>query len=126
MDLLKLPDHPTALVVTDHLMATGVLRAIRELRLRIPEDIGLAIISDSEWTAFFEPAITVVVQPIFQMARMAVDLLFERMSNPSLPHQHHILKGGIIIRHSCGHHDGSLKPVHLRQAPEYPNWRELE
>ena len=82
--------------------------------------------SDSEWTALFEPAITVVVQPIFQMGRLAVDLLFERMSNPALPYQHHILKGGIIIRHSCGHHDGSLNQMHLRQVPEYPDWQEFE
>jgi DNA-binding LacI/PurR family transcriptional regulator len=125
-DLLNLPEHPSALIVTDHLMATGVLRAIRELRLHIPGDIGLAVFSDSEWTALFEPAITVVVQPVFQIGRLAVELLFERIGNTTIPHQHHTLKGGIIIRHSCGHHGLSHTQARLRQVPEYPDWRELE
>lgn len=126
MNMLQMPEHPTALIVTDHLMTTGVLRAIRELQLHIPEEIGIAVFSDSEWTALFEPAITVVVQPIFQIGRLAVEILFERIVNAAVPHSQRVLKGNIIIRHSCGIHKLSDNQPHNLRVIEYPDWRDFE
>ena len=62
--LLDLADPPTALVSGNNFMTIGVMRALADRGLRVPEDIALVTFDDFEWADFFAPRLTAVAQPI--------------------------------------------------------------
>ena len=78
LELLRLPDPPTAVVCGDDLQALGVYEAARVAGLRIPDQlsvVGFDDVSHSEWCS---PPMTTVRQPFTEMgaaaARMVLDL----------------------------------------------------
>jgi LacI family transcriptional regulator len=98
--LLDLPDCPTAIFVTNNQMTLGTLHALKERKLRCPEDISLISFDDHEWAPLFSPPITTVRQPTYQLGQTAAGLLMrlikgEEVGYPSpLPVE-------FIIRESC-------------------------
>ena len=68
-ELLDRPDRPTAVFAASDEMAIGVLRAARELGLRVPEDVSVVGIDDYEMAAFFD--LTTVAQPTEEQGRVA-------------------------------------------------------
>ena len=72
---------PTALVTGNNLATIGVMRAIRERGLRVPEDISLVGFDDFEWADCFEPRLTLVAQPCAEIGRQAAALLVERIAS---------------------------------------------
>lgn len=52
------PDYPTALVISNSVMIPGVLQALKEIKLRIPEDISVVSIGGSASSSSSNPPIT--------------------------------------------------------------------
>lgn len=72
-ELLSQPDRPTAIFAGSDLQALGVIRAARQLGLRIPEDVsvvGFDNVPLAEWIG-----LTTVDQPLRAMARTATQIL---------------------------------------------------
>lgn len=84
-ELLSLAAPPTALFVANNLMTIGALEAIREKGLKIPEQIGLVGFDDVPLAAVFQPPLTVVRQPAYDVGRRAAELLFARLADPKRP-----------------------------------------
>jgi LacI family transcriptional regulator len=80
MRLLTRPDRPTAIIAANSLMALGALQAINDLTFRCPEDISLASIDSVPWGSVIRPQLTVVVQPIAEMAHAATAFLMDRIN----------------------------------------------
>lgn len=80
---LALPTPPNGIFAANFLMMTGVLRALKEAKLRVPEDVRVASSDDSPWLDVFDPPISTVVQPAYDMGQKAAELLIKRMSHPS-------------------------------------------
>ena len=59
-------------------MAIGVLRAARELRLRVPEDVSVVGIDDHELASFFD--LTTVSQPVLEQGRMAAQQVLDALA----------------------------------------------
>ena len=78
--LLRVPDRPDAIVCADDLIAVGVLRACRDLGLRVPEDVQVTGIDDIELAGLVSPTLTTLAQPTARMAEEAVRLLTLRAS----------------------------------------------
>ena len=55
----------------------GVMRAARRLGVRIPDEVSLVALHDTELADFLTPALTTVLLPVDEMARQAVDILIE-------------------------------------------------
>lgn len=89
--LLELREPPTAIFASNFLMMTGVLRALKEAGLRCPQDVQVASSDDSEWLDVFNPPITTVVQPSYEMGQMAADLLLKRIGKRSRRYQKIVL-----------------------------------
>ena len=79
MRLLTRPDRPTAIVAANNLMALGALQAINDLSFRCPDDISLASVDSVPWGSVIQPQLTVVVQPIAEMAHAATAFLMDRI-----------------------------------------------
>jgi len=70
---------PTALVVANNLMTIGALRVLRARGLRVPDQMSVVAIDDPFWAAIVEPPLTVLAQPVRQMAERVVALVLERI-----------------------------------------------
>ena len=71
MELLRGGPAPTGLVIGSSQLALGVLRAIRELGLRVPDNLSLVSYDDPDWHQLWGPGITTIALPIQAMAHFA-------------------------------------------------------
>ncbi|MEV6168799.1 LacI family DNA-binding transcriptional regulator [Streptomyces sp. NPDC051954] len=79
LELLDLPEPPTAVFVCSDRMALGVYEALSEHGLKVPHDmsvVGFDDLPESRWVA---PALTTVRQPLSEMAATALRLLARMM-----------------------------------------------
>ncbi len=79
LSLLRSSDPPRAIFASSHLKAIGVLRAVHELGLAVPQDVALIGFDEMPWAAFLDPPLTVVAQPISDMAIQATEMLLKRI-----------------------------------------------
>jgi DNA-binding LacI/PurR family transcriptional regulator len=74
LDLLDLPERPTAIFASNDLQALGVYQAAREAGLRIPADLSVVGFDDLPVAALVDPPLTTVHQPLTEMAVAATEL----------------------------------------------------
>ena len=67
--------HPTALFVGNDQMAVGVLRALNEAGIKVPEDISVVGFDDQPEAGYFSPPLTVVRQDFEELGRRCMDLM---------------------------------------------------
>jgi len=100
--LLDLPEPPTAVVSGNNFMTIGLLRAINERGMTVPDDLALVAFDDFEWADLFHPRLTVIRQPTTELGSRAVELLLSRLEDPSRPVRTERLDANFIHRDSCG------------------------
>ncbi|MGW0761627.1 LacI family DNA-binding transcriptional regulator [Streptomyces sp. NPDC002814] len=79
LELLDLPEPPTAVFVCSDRMALGVYEALAERGLSVPHDlsvVGFDDLPEARWTT---PALTTIRQPLSEMAATALRLLVRMM-----------------------------------------------
>lgn len=101
MDLLNLPDSPTAIFASNDVMAFGAMDAVREKGQRIPEDISIVGFDDIPQASIIHPALTTVQQPLRKMGSVATQMLLDLLKNPGSPTKRIELPTGLVIRNSC-------------------------
>lgn len=79
-ELLSLSPHPTAVFAANDLMALGAMIAIREAKLRIPDDIALIGLDDIPAAKLVNPTLTTSTQMQENVGRRAAEMLFERIN----------------------------------------------
>lgn len=80
--LLDRRAQPTALIATSNELVVGVLQALAERNVRVPDDLSLVGFGNPDWFALLRPALTTVALPIGEMAMVAVRLLLKRINTP--------------------------------------------
>ncbi|MEU1202508.1 LacI family DNA-binding transcriptional regulator [Streptomyces sp. NPDC005813] len=80
LELLDLPEPPTAVFACSDRMALGVYQALAERRLRVPDDISVVGFDDLPESRWAGPALTTVRQPLSEMAATALRLLVRMMA----------------------------------------------
>jgi LacI family transcriptional regulator len=98
--LLASADRPTAIFVSSDLQAVGVMRALHEAGLAVPEDIAVVSFDGSPESEYTWPALTSVQQPLRAMAAAAVAALVK--SDRAEPPEHMVFNVELIVRQSCG------------------------
>lgn len=96
--LMSLDNPPTAIFALTDVTAVGVMHAITEQGLRIPEDISVLGYDNIPIASYMIPQLTTVEQPIIQMGETAVELLFNHMNQPDHPIEKAVLKTQLIVR----------------------------
>jgi len=102
--LLKDTPRPTAVLASDDSMAIGVIKAVLEAGLRIPEDISVTGFDDIDFVKYITPSLTTVRQPIDAMANKAIDILFSQIEGKEDPRKSILieLEPDLVIRNSTG------------------------
>ena len=101
--LLALHPRPTAVFAANDYMAIGVLGALSDAGVRVPEDIALAGFDDIAMACYLNPPLTTVHVDAYRLGERAVEKLLER-SHPRRGRaaQHEVLPTTLVIRSSCG------------------------
>jgi LacI family transcriptional regulator len=102
LELISLAVPPTVIFACNNLLGLGVMQALKEKKIRIPEEIGLAIFDDLPWFNYVSPSLTGVAQPSFQLGETAGKLLFEQMRKRRKKPKEVVLDVQLKIRQSAG------------------------
>ncbi len=114
LKLIAVRELPDAVFATNDLQAIGILRALHEANIRVPEDVALVSFDGTRESEYSWPALTVVRQPIAAMAQAAVAAVLDP---PQATPQHTTFDTELVIRRSCGcatPHTDSEGPQQLR------------
>lgn len=99
--VLETHPRPTAIFAANNFIAIGVMRALRDAGLRVPEDISVVAFDDLPAAITIDPFFTVAAQPAYEMGQMATELLLSRLAgDSSRDYQEIVLPVEIIIRKS--------------------------
>lgn len=101
---------PSAMVIGNNAMTIGVMKALRRLGMRIPEDVALVCYDDFEWADLFEPRLTAIAQDVQAMGTRAVSMMVDRINHPDLPYRRERISPRYQHRTSCGCRDSPGHP----------------
>jgi LacI family repressor for deo operon, udp, cdd, tsx, nupC, and nupG len=103
--LLRLPEPPTAIFAANDEMAIGAMQAIKRRGLSIPGDISVVGVDDIRYASFVDPPLTTVAQPLAELGRTAMDLMYRTLAAgkdaPSEP-ETILLPTRLVVRGSSG------------------------
>ena len=80
--------------------AIGTYRGLRDLGLRVPQDVALVGCDGIEDGEYLDPTLSTIVQPIDEMCRIAWETLQQRIENADAPRRHVELQARLEIRES--------------------------
>jgi DNA-binding LacI/PurR family transcriptional regulator len=92
----------TAAVTINEAALPGLQRALRNAGLDVPGDFSITGVIANRLAEGFHPPLTAADVPAEEMARLAVDLLVERIADPDAPHRNALLQPVISLRSSTG------------------------
>ncbi len=102
VELLKRQQIPTAIFPFNGLMSKGVIKALRELKMYIPEDISLLSFDEIPGQDIFKPEITHVIQPISTLGKDVILTLIDMIKSPGEQKKVRITsKPKLVIGNSC-------------------------
>lgn len=91
----------TAVAAATDELAMGTLGAIRQLGLRIPEDISVVGFDDISYASMILPPLSTVHQPIDEIASLAVKHLIDTIDNPNTAPIDIVLPTRLVVRDTC-------------------------
>ncbi|MEV8512248.1 substrate-binding domain-containing protein [Dactylosporangium sp. NPDC051484] len=110
LELLRLPDPPTAIFAACDGTAFGVFEAARRLGRRVPQELSIVGFDDVEPAKLSSPPLTTVHQPIADMGRVAMRTL-HTMARGGVPDSLHIqLATHLVVRESTAPPPGGQCP----------------
>ena len=99
--LLTLPDRPTAVFVGSDEMALEVIHVALAKGLRVPEELSVIGFDDNPVAAHGRVPLTTVRQPLSEMARTGLELLFAQMRGKQQGPKKLLMPTQLIERQSC-------------------------
>jgi DNA-binding LacI/PurR family transcriptional regulator len=92
----------TAAVTINEVALPGLQRALHRAGLDVPRDFSVTGVIADRLAEDFHPPLTAANVPAEEMARLAVDLLVERIADPDASPRHALLVPAISLRSSTG------------------------
>ncbi|MEO8570923.1 MAG: LacI family DNA-binding transcriptional regulator [Chloroflexota bacterium] len=84
--LLARTEFDAAFVASD-VVALGAIGALREAGRRVPDDVSIVGFDDIPLAAYFDPPLTTVRLPAFELGQAAGRALVERLADRAIPHR---------------------------------------
>lgn len=76
-ELMALDNPPDGIFCANDMMAVGCFDALKELGLKVPEDVSVVGFDDREIAQFTRPPLTTLLLPHFEMGEIAAELLID-------------------------------------------------
>jgi LacI family transcriptional regulator len=105
LELMTLSNPPTAIFSCNNQMTLGVMRALGELGIPCPGRVSVLGFDDFDWAASFNPKLTTIAQPSYEMGKEAMALLMRKITarlNEGAPAEDRVLvlKNELRVRES--------------------------
>ena len=102
----------SAVFAFNDISAIGSIRALRENKLRVPEDVSVVGFDDIQSAAYQNPALTTVRQPLFKMGKIAAETVLLGISRNGADGKEINVEPELVVREStckaaCGVHQKS-------------------
>ena len=91
---------PDAIVCSNDIAASNLVKTLGKLRVRVPDDVMVAGFDDVRLAGSMSPGLTTIRQPCFDIASTAFKTLLERMATPNLPPRQILLDTTLVVRAS--------------------------
>ncbi|WP_319533969.1 substrate-binding domain-containing protein [uncultured Vibrio sp.] len=91
---------PTAIFVSNDMMAMGVINAANELGIKVPEDLSIIGYDDIHIAKFMSPSLTTIHQPKYRLGQAAVETLLRRLNDKAAEAEVVQLEPTLIERNS--------------------------
>lgn len=101
LELMALPNAPTAIFAVSDTLAIGVLSGLRRLGKRVPDDVAVIGFDDVSIAAEIEPGLTTIAQPMRALGETAARLLLQRLADPGANVPGVLLDHQLILRGSA-------------------------
>jgi LacI family transcriptional regulator, galactose operon repressor len=103
MRLLALKRPPTAVFAANDYMAIGVLGALSDAGVRVPQDMALGGFDDIAMSRYLNPPLTTVRVDAYGLGRRAAEwLIRNREGDPSRKPLRDMMPTTLVVRGSCG------------------------
>jgi DNA-binding LacI/PurR family transcriptional regulator len=103
--LVALDEPPTAVFCYNDMTAIGLLRAARQVALRVPQDLAVVGFDDIPLASYLQPSLTTIAQPKPRMGKQAMAMvlaLLDSRDAQATGVSNVVLQGQLIVRESSG------------------------
>ena len=77
-------NHPQAIICENNTLALGVVKAIHECNLKIPEDIAILTFDIYPYSSIIEPNLTIIDINVYDMGIQAGSMMIRKLASPDL------------------------------------------
>jgi len=98
--LLSRKQKITALFCSNDEMAIGAIRALKNNRLRVPEDVSVVGFDDIRFARYTDPPLTTIAQPKNELGREAMRMLIDILDGADVPPLKRVLATELVVRDS--------------------------
>ncbi|WP_217513820.1 substrate-binding domain-containing protein [Vibrio metschnikovii] len=91
---------PSAIFVSNDMMAMGVIHAASDLHIAIPDQLSIIGYDDIHIANFMTPSLTTIHQPKYRLGQAAIDTLLNKLKNQSREPQVVQLEPTLVVRQS--------------------------
>lgn len=98
--LLQQKDRPTAIFTFSNTIAMGCMKALKEMNVRIPDDISLISFDDHPYLDYLATPLTCIAQPVSDISKIAIKFLFSMLDNNEVKLNKILLKPELKFRKS--------------------------
>ena len=100
-ELLCQENRPTALLPISNRITIGALKALKDLGLKIPDDISIIGFDDIVMADLLAPSLTVIAQPAYDFGKIGIKILIDSIGGKEPVKRITNLEPKLIIRESC-------------------------
>jgi GntR family transcriptional regulator, arabinose operon transcriptional repressor len=93
---------PDGFVCANDFTAAHLLKALTELKVRVPGDVRMVGIDDVKYASLLSVPLTTLHQPCASMGAIAIGAMLDRLRDPRLPARDILLNFELVVRDSCG------------------------
>lgn len=100
--IFNMPNPPDGLFAINDPAAITVMQVAKAMGIRIPEDLAVVGFSNEPTSALIEPGLTTLAQPMAEIGKTAIELLFKHINDAGEPSEPvtRILSTELIVRKS--------------------------
>lgn len=101
VDIMALKEPPTAIFTANDLAASGVIAHLRNIDVRVPEDVSVVGYDDTLLAGLGAISLTTVAQPMKMFGYRAAELLLERINGRDQV-KHELIRPSLVVRSTTG------------------------
>ncbi len=116
LQLLALPEPPTAIFAASDGVAQGVIRAARRKGVSVPEQLSVIGFDNLSPDPSFTPALTTIDQPLVQIGEEATRLLMRRIQREEVPMKATLFPPRLVVRGTTAPPEGGVAMLEISSS----------